>query len=50
MSRLLRGRMYGFVHDDPPRPAPWQTCAALIGELLDGLLPDITGWRPEGNR
>lgn len=45
-EQLLRGRVYG--HDDPdPGPLPHQTYAALIGGPLDGLLLDITGWRPE---
>ncbi|MFM9633250.1 MULTISPECIES: hypothetical protein [Streptomyces] len=42
-EQLLRGRVYGHDHDDPP----WQTYAALVGGPLDGLLLDITGWRPE---
>ncbi|MDL5206128.1 hypothetical protein [Streptomyces sp. ALI-76-A] len=47
-ERLLRGRGYGHDYDAPdPGPLPWQTCAALIGGPLDGLLLDITGWRPE---
>jgi hypothetical protein len=47
-EQLLRGRVYGHDHDDPdPGPLPHQTYAALIGGPLDGLLLDITGWRPE---
>jgi hypothetical protein len=47
-EQLLRGRVYGHDHDAPnPGPLPWQTYAALIGGPLDGLLLDITGWRPE---
>ncbi|MFD8462837.1 hypothetical protein [Streptomyces antimycoticus] len=46
-EHLLRGRVYGCDHDDPdPGPLPHQTYAALIGGPLDGLLLDITGWRP----
>ncbi len=30
-----------------PGPLPHQTYAALVGGPLDGLLLDITGWRPE---
>lgn len=47
-EQLLRGRVYGHDHDDPnPGPLPHQTYAALVGGPLDGLLLDITGWRPE---
>lgn len=49
-EQLLRDRVYGHDHDDPdpdPGPLPHQTYAALIGGPLDGLLLDITGWRPE---
>jgi hypothetical protein len=47
-EQLLRGRVYGHHHDDPdPGPLPHQTYAALIGGPLDGLLLDITGWRPD---
>ncbi|MGW5698998.1 hypothetical protein ACWEWX_52150 [Streptomyces asiaticus] len=46
-EQLLRGRVYGCDHDDPdPGPLPNQAYAALIGGPLDGLLLDITGWRP----
>ncbi|MBL1118412.1 hypothetical protein JK364_39515 [Streptomyces sp. 110] len=46
-EQLLRGRVYGCDHDDPdPGPLPHRTYAALIGGPLDGLLLDITGWRP----
>ncbi|WP_413798319.1 hypothetical protein [Streptomyces iranensis] len=47
-EQLLRGRVYGCDHDDPdPGPLPHQTYAVLISGPLDGLLLDITGWRPE---
>ncbi|MEU3838094.1 hypothetical protein ACFW61_35315 [Streptomyces microflavus] len=47
-EQLLRGRVYGRDHDDPnPGPLPHQTYAVLVGGPLDGLLLDITGWRPE---
>lgn len=47
-EQLLRGRVYGCDHDDPhPGPLPHQTYAALVGGPLDGLLLDVTGWRPE---
>lgn len=47
-EQLLRGRVYGHDHDDPnPGPLPHQTYAVLVGGPLDGLLLDITGWRPE---
>ncbi|MFJ7146702.1 hypothetical protein ACIQVT_00490 [Streptomyces sp. NPDC100445] len=47
-DQLLRGRVYGRDHDAPnPGPLPHQTYAALVGGPLDGLLLDITGWRPE---
>jgi hypothetical protein len=47
-EQLLRGRVYGHDHGDPdPGPRPGQTYAALVGGPLDGLLLDITGWRPE---
>ncbi|MGW3060662.1 hypothetical protein ACWC98_32680 [Streptomyces goshikiensis] len=47
-EQLLRGRVYGHDHDAPnPGPLPHQTYAALVGGPLDGLLLDITGWRPE---
>lgn len=47
-EQLLRGRVYGADHDDrDPGPLPHKTYAALIGGPLDGLLLDITGWRPE---
>ncbi|MFJ5139013.1 hypothetical protein [Streptomyces sp. NPDC088707] len=47
-EQLLRGRVYGCDHDDPnPGPLPHQTYAVLVGGQLDGLLLDITGWRPE---
>ncbi|EFK97992.1 MULTISPECIES: hypothetical protein [Streptomyces] len=40
--------MYGSDHDDPnPGPLPHHRYAVLIGGPLDGLLLDITGWRPE---
>ncbi|MGX1669442.1 hypothetical protein [Streptomyces sp. NPDC055400] len=36
------------VHDDPnPGPLPHRTYATLIGGPLDGLLLDVTDWRPE---
>lgn len=47
-EQLLRGRVYGCDYDNPnPAPLPHRTYAALIGGPLDGLLLDITGWRPE---
>ncbi|MFJ7062010.1 hypothetical protein ACIQVA_30565 [Streptomyces microflavus] len=47
-EHLLRGRVYGHDHDRPnPGPLPHQTYAVLVGGPLDGLLLDITGWRPE---
>ncbi|MGW4995743.1 hypothetical protein ACWEQ3_50760 [Streptomyces mirabilis] len=47
-EQLLRGRVYGHGHDDRnPGPLPHQTYAALVGGPLDGLLLDITGWRPD---
>lgn len=47
-EQLLRGRVYGNDHDDPePGPLAHHTYAALIGGPLNGLLLDITGWRPE---
>ncbi|MFF9768265.1 hypothetical protein ACF1GT_16905 [Streptomyces sp. NPDC014636] len=47
-EQLLRGRVYGQDHDVPnPGPVPHRTYATLIGGPLDGLLLDITGWRPE---
>ncbi|MFF4795778.1 MULTISPECIES: hypothetical protein [unclassified Streptomyces] len=47
-EQLLRGRVYGHDHDDPnPGPLPHRTYATLMGGPLDGLLLDITGWRPE---
>ncbi|MFJ2723125.1 hypothetical protein [Streptomyces sp. NPDC087437] len=47
-EQLLRGRVYGHNHDDSnPGPLPHWTYATLIGGPLDGLLLDITGWRPE---
>ncbi|GHH88519.1 hypothetical protein GCM10018793_68490 [Streptomyces sulfonofaciens] len=45
-EQLLRGRVYGRDHEDPG-PLPHQTYASLVGGPLDGLLLDITGWRPE---
>ncbi|MET8412484.1 hypothetical protein ABZV34_31070 [Streptomyces sp. NPDC005195] len=50
-EQLLRGRVYGHDHDDPnPGPLPHQTYAVLVGGPLDGLLLDITGWRPDAER
>lgn len=47
-EQLLRGRGFGHDHDDPdPGPRPGQRYAVLIGGPLDGLLLDVTGWRPE---
>jgi hypothetical protein len=47
-EQLLRGRVYGRDHDDPhPGPLPHHTYATLVGGPLDGLLLDITGWRPQ---
>ncbi|MEU3434101.1 hypothetical protein [Streptomyces sp. NPDC006863] len=47
-EQLLRGRVYGHDHDGPnPGPLPHHTYAVLVGGPLDGLLLDITGWRPE---
>lgn len=40
---------YTATTTDAPNsgPLPHQTYAALVGGPLDGLLLDITGWRPE---
>lgn len=47
-EQLLRRRVYGADHDDPDSgPLLHRTYAELVGGLLDGLLLDITGWRPE---
>ncbi|WP_432085533.1 hypothetical protein [Streptomyces sp. bgisy095] len=47
-EQLLRSQVYGAEHDDPnPGPRPERTYAELVGGLLDGLLPDIQGWRTE---
>ncbi|MFD4833296.1 hypothetical protein ACFWPV_26090 [Streptomyces uncialis] len=47
-EQLLRGRVYGRDRDHPhPGPLPHQRYAVLVGGPLDGLLLDITGWRPE---
>ncbi|MGW6145477.1 hypothetical protein [Streptomyces sp. NPDC055140] len=47
-EQLMRGRVYGHDHDDPnPGPLPHRTYATLIGGPLDGLLLDVTDWRPE---
>ncbi|WP_405780181.1 hypothetical protein OG512_08420 [Streptomyces sp. NBC_01378] len=47
-EQLLRGRIYGHDHDDPnPGPLPHRTYATLIGGPLDGLLLDVTDWRPQ---
>ncbi|MDH6590089.1 hypothetical protein M2161_009280 [Streptomyces sp. SAI-133] len=45
-EQLLRGRIYGADHDHPG-PKPGRRYAELVGGPLDGLLLDITGWRPE---
>jgi hypothetical protein len=45
-EQLLRGRIYGADHDHPG-PKPGRSYAELVGGPLDGLLLDITGWRPE---
>jgi hypothetical protein len=45
-EQLLRGRIYGTDHDHPG-PKPGRSYAELVGRPLDGLLLDITGWRPE---
>jgi hypothetical protein len=45
-EQLLRGRIYGTDHDHPG-PKPGRSYAELVGGPLDGLLLDITGWRPE---
>ncbi|MGW2050846.1 hypothetical protein ACWCPF_37605 [Streptomyces sp. NPDC001858] len=45
-EQLLRGRIYGTDHDHPG-PKPGRNYAELVGGPLDGLLLDITGWRPE---
>ncbi|MGW0564414.1 hypothetical protein ACWDZ4_28380 [Streptomyces sp. NPDC003016] len=42
---MLRGRGYGHAPD--PGLLPGQDYATLIGGLLDGLLLDVRGWRPE---
>ncbi|MCX4647477.1 hypothetical protein [Streptomyces sp. NBC_01446] len=47
-EQLLRGRIYGHDHDDPnPGPLPHRAYATLIGGPLDGLLLDVTDWRPQ---
>ncbi|MGW8703410.1 hypothetical protein ACWGOK_42005, partial [Streptomyces eurythermus] len=47
-EQLLRRQVHGADHDDPdPRPLPHRTHAELVGGPLDGLLPDITGRRPD---
>ncbi|MEU5163849.1 hypothetical protein AB0G74_30135 [Streptomyces sp. NPDC020875] len=46
-EELLNGRVYGAEHDHPyPGPLPHRIYAVLVGGPLDGLLLDITGWRP----
>lgn len=46
-EELLRGRVYGTDHDNPRQgPQPGRTYVELVGGPLDGLLLDITGWRP----
>ncbi|WP_435862682.1 hypothetical protein [Streptomyces luteogriseus] len=45
-EQLLRGQLYGADHDHPG-PKPGRRYAELVGGPLDGLLLDITGWRPE---
>jgi hypothetical protein len=45
-EQLLRGRIYG-TDLDHPGPKPGRSYAELVGGPLDGLLFDITGWRPE---
>ncbi|MFJ9153416.1 hypothetical protein ACIRP7_36380 [Streptomyces sp. NPDC102270] len=45
-EQLLRGRIYGTDHDHPC-PKPGRNYAELMGGPLDGLLLDITGWRPK---
>ncbi|MFB0619324.1 hypothetical protein [Streptomyces sp. AGS-58] len=47
-EQLLRGRVYGRAYEDQdPGPLAHRTYAVLTGGPLDGLLLDITGWRPE---
>jgi hypothetical protein len=45
-QHLLRGRIYEADHNHPG-PKPGRSYAELVGGPLDGLLLDITGWRPE---
>nr|WP_308433273.1 hypothetical protein [Streptomyces inusitatus] len=45
--RVLPAAEPGPARPSPPGPLPHQTYAALVGGPLDGLPPDITGWRPE---
>lgn len=45
-EQLLQGRIYGTDHDHPG-PKQGRSYAELVGGPLDGLLLDITDWRPE---
>ncbi|MEU7649948.1 hypothetical protein [Streptomyces huasconensis] len=47
-EQLRNGRVYGADHEAPnPGPLLHRTYAELVAGPLDGLLLDITGWRPE---
>lgn len=41
-EELLRGRVYDADDDPDPGPRPGRTYAELVGDLLDGLLLDVT--------
>ncbi|MET8566245.1 hypothetical protein ABZV75_38915 [Streptomyces flaveolus] len=45
-EQLLRGLIYG-ADPDHPGPFPGRSCVELVRGPLDGLLLDITGWRPD---
>jgi hypothetical protein len=45
-EQLLRRRVYGADHDHPS-PRPDRRYAELIGGPLDGLLLDISAWKPD---
>ncbi|MET9323681.1 hypothetical protein ABZX75_26380 [Streptomyces sp. NPDC003038] len=41
-------RVYGSEPDDPePGPRPGHDYVELVGGPLDGMLLDVTGWRPQ---